>query len=297
MDKMYFDLYSEIEKKSPSGAREYFRDLAISGLALMDKLKGVDSYLKKPRVQFIYIHHVFKDEEVQLHTLLKELQKMHTFISYSEAVDRVLTNRIDKPYIAISSDDGFKNNLRTAEILNEYDAKACFFVNPSIVGETDYGRIEQYCKTQLQFPPVEFLNWKDIDTLQKYGHEIGSHTMNHMNIARASASEIKEDMTLSYETLTDKCGAVKHFAFPFGRFFHFSEEGRKACFEAGFLSCATAERGCHVSSEKRPATDELCILRDHVLLNWKIDHIFYFLVRSSKSAQPQNNFFPYQRSN
>jgi len=293
---MYFDLYSEIDKMQPSGAREYLRDMSISGLALMDKLTGIDSCLKRPRVQFIYIHHVFQDEETQLHSLLKELQKIHTFISYSEAVDRILNGEIDKPYVAISSDDGFKNNLRAAEILNQYGAKACFFINPSIIGEMDATLVAQYCKTRLKFPPVEFLNWKDIETLQRSGHEIGAHTMNHMNIAHASTSEIKEDMALSYDVLKNQCGEVKHFAFPFGRFSHFSEEGRKACFNAGFISCATAERGCHVPAVGKLAMDELCILRDHVLLNWKLDHILYFLTRSSRRAKPQNNFFPYQRN-
>ncbi|MDB5255486.1 MAG: putative polysaccharide deacetylase [Chitinophagaceae bacterium] len=294
---MYFDSYSDIARTQPFGVRDYLRNAAISGLSIIDKLEGIESYLKKPRIQFIYIHHVFKDEEAQLHRLLKKLQETHTFISYSEAVNKILQRQIDKPYIAISSDDGFKNNLRAAEIMNQYGAKACFFINPSIIGEVNESKIKEYCKTRLDFPAVEFLNWNDVEALQKEGHEIGSHTMNHMNIAKALPDEIREDMSLSFSVLKEKCGSIKHFAFPFGRFFHFSEMGRKACFEAGFISCATAERGCHINSVEQLAADELCILRDHIVLNWRRDHIIHFLVKSSKKAKAQNSFFPYPKSN
>ena len=58
---------------------------------------------KRARVQFLYIHHIFKDEENSFDELFLNY---HTFISHSEAVNRVINGHIDKPYISISSDDG-----------------------------------------------------------------------------------------------------------------------------------------------------------------------------------------------
>ena len=70
----------------------------------------------------------------QIELLLARGQRL---VSYSEAVDRVLTGRIDAPYIAFSFDDGFESCRWAGVILREYGTPACFFVCPSIIGETD----------------------------------------------------------------------------------------------------------------------------------------------------------------
>ncbi|MFM7852402.1 MAG: hypothetical protein ACKO96_10920, partial [Flammeovirgaceae bacterium] len=132
-------------------------------------LKDTASIMMKPRVQFLLFHHVFKDEEANFRELLTLLQKHFQFISYSDAIQKILNREIDKPYLVLSSDDGFKSNLAAATILQEFGFSACFFVNPSIVGETDKKKISEYCDAVLNFPPVEFLTWNDIDTMLKMG--------------------------------------------------------------------------------------------------------------------------------
>lgn len=288
MESRLITQYSDVLRLKKSTWKGRAREQALNWLSLI----ADERYLSKPRIQFLYIHHLFTDEEQKLEALLLQLSKGHTFISYSQAVDKILSGTIDKPYIVFSSDDGFKNNLKAAEILNRYDAKACFFINPGIIGETDFNRIEKYCTETLRFPPVGFLNWDDVTQLQKWGHEIGSHTMMHMNIAEAGVQEINDDMRQTFGVLNEKCGIAKHFAFPYGRFAHFSSVGRKAVFEAGFTSCATAERGCHINPEASLSNTELCIRRDHTVLGWDIRHIMYFLVNNSKKASINNNLYP-----
>jgi peptidoglycan/xylan/chitin deacetylase (PgdA/CDA1 family) len=280
--------YEEARRIKPPTLRSYIRDLALKGLSFTADKK----YLEKPRIQFLYIHHVFSDEEKKFEVLLETLAKNHEFISYDHAVDKICSARIDKAYIAFSCDDGFKNNLRTAEILNAYNAKACFFINPGIIGETDPDKINRYCTQVLDFPPVEFLNWKEVELLQKMGHEVGSHTMRHMNIAVTPEREVKDDMDQTFRILTERCGSVKHFAYPYGRFFHFSPAGRKAVFEAGFTSCASAERGCHVNPASPMSNTELCIRRDYTVVGADIDHALYFLINNARTAKPGNNLFP-----
>jgi len=95
---------------------------------------------------------------------------------------RLLSGTVDKPYIAWSSDDGFKNNAIAAEVLNNYGAKACFYINPETIGLSDKNKIKQFCDVKLKMPPIAFADWRDVELLLKQGHEIGSHTMAHDNV-------------------------------------------------------------------------------------------------------------------
>ncbi len=289
MENGFITSYKDIKQLKPKTLRGTLRDLALTGLSLGNN----STVFKKPRVQFIYIHHIFKDEEAGLRKLMDFLQKDHEFISYTDAINKVVTGTIDKPYITFSSDDGLQNNLKAAEILNDYNASACFFINPGIIGVTDKEQVKKYCHENLQFHPVEFMNWDEVALLQKQGHEIGNHTMLHMNVAKAGEQELQDDLSQSLQILRARCGKdIGHFAFPFGRFFHFSKTGRKLVFETGHTSCATAERGCHINPAAPLTIEELCIRRDHVVLGWDMSHIQYFLANSAKQASAQNNFYP-----
>lgn len=290
----FYNTYTEVKRdwRFRYKVRDRFRDIALSSLASINKSSDLIMQLQKPRIQFLYIHHVFPDEEKNLERLIKTLSEHHTFISHSEAVEKILNRDIDKSYISFSSDDGFKSNIRAGEIFSKYGIEACFFVNPSMVGVEDLNTIQAFCKEKLVFPPVKFLDWSDINRLQEMGHEIGSHTMNHINIAETSAEEINEDLQKAYEILTQECGGVTHFAFPYGQFSFFNEEGRKAVFNAGYDSCASAQRGCHINHHETISKEELCIRRDHIILDWNIEHIMYFIFKSARTADVKNNIFP-----
>ena len=207
-------------------------------------------------------------------------------------MEKILKRKIDRPYISISSDDGFKNNIRTAEILNEYGAKGCFFINPAAIGMTSYEEIEKYCATQLWRPPVEFMNWDDINKLQRMGHEIGSHTMSHTNVSTSDEAFFIDDCHQSFDIIKKHCGEAKHFAYPFGNFNNFNEKGRKIVFDAGFISCSSGERGCHIQHDGPLLNEELCIRRDHIVVG-RLNHIIHFLVRNANTATVSNNLFPY----
>lgn len=280
--------YNDIKQLKPTTLRGSLRGMALSGLAA-----GVSqSAFKRPRVHFIYIHHIFKDEEAPLRKLLDILKRDHEFISYTEAIKKIAEGKVDRPYITFSSDDGLQNNVKAAEILSEYGASCCFFINPGIIGVTDKTRLKQYCKDNLQFFPVDFMNWDEVSKIQKMGHEIGNHTMLHRNVAASGEQELQADLIESLDILRQRCGKIGHFAFPFGRFFHFSKTGRRLVFETGHTSCATAERGAHINASNPIAVQDLCIRRDHIVLGWPMSHILYFLASSAKKATEQNNFYP-----
>ena len=280
----YSDIWDSdyFERTFGKKIRHILRDKTLDFYSLKNKLFHDIQYLKKPRIQFLYIHHVFTDELKKFDTLLQSLSLYHEFISYSEGVEKILTGEIDKPYIIISSDDGFKNNMDAARILDRYGIKGCFFINPSSIGLTDFKDIKKFCNSKLNFPVTEFMTWDDVEFLLNSGHEIGSHTMNHIDISKHSTEEVESELLDSFNLINSKCGSVKHFAYPFGSFSFFNKEAMESVFSVGYESCASAERGCYFAQKDKINKNDLLIRRDHVVCAWDLDHIFYFLISNSK---------------
>jgi peptidoglycan/xylan/chitin deacetylase (PgdA/CDA1 family) len=290
----YIDTYRGLLVHKPQTFRGRLRGLALTTVATGYKLMhNQEELLGRPRIQFLYIHHTFRDEMDALSELLLRLSRDHQFITYSEGVRRVRQGNIDRPYVCISSDDGLKNNLEAAAILDRVDAKGCFFICPSIVGEKNDNKIRDFARQRLHFPPVEFMTWKDVELLQKNGHEIGGHTMSHINIAETPKDMLGYEIAMCREIIHSRCGGAEHFAFPYGRLTDFSEYGRRMVFDSGFQSCASAERGCHIVCEgQQIPSGDLLIRRDHVILAWPLEHILYFIARNAARADLKNNFFP-----
>lgn len=288
----FIENYSDLISLKPPTIRARLRDVVLEGLTLWNRLGGGEELLRTPRIQFIYLHHIFNDEVAKLEILLIKLSKIHTFISYSEAVEKIISGNIDKPYICFSTDDGFKNNLNSVELFAKFGIKACFFINPSIIDVKDNKRIKDFCRNRLNLPSVEFLTWSDVDRLLELGHEIGSHTMDHADVKKMSLESFRQDCKETMNYLKPRVGLIGiHFAFPYGRFSNFSKEAEQIVFESGFSSCATAERGCHINVPGGISRTKLCIRRDHLILDWNPDHLDYFMCKNIKSANFNTNIF------
>lgn len=287
----FVENYGEIEQVKPFNFRSTIRSVALDVLSGSSSGMRSAQWLKKPRIQFLYIHHIFKDEEKALESLIEMLLTDHVFISYSEAVKRLLNGEIDRSYIVISSDDGLKNNVTAARILKSYGISACFFICPSIIGENDISVVAEFSKNRLHFPPVQFMDWDEVAELMKMGHEIGGHTMNHVNLGQVGAEIAESEITGSKVILDTYCGRTSHFAFPYGRYSDFPIRYKEFVYSAGFETCASAERGCHVTNGKMDP-GQLLIRRDHIILTWPLKHIKYFMVKNSQKADHANNFYP-----
>jgi peptidoglycan/xylan/chitin deacetylase (PgdA/CDA1 family) len=288
---MFTEYYADVKKTQGFSARSALRHLSLNLLSTLNS-SSWKSLFQTPAVQFIYIHHIFRDEEPMLRKLLERLSATHTFISHSEASRKVLKGPIDKPYISVSSDDGFKNNVRAAAILKEYGVSACFFICPGMIGNQSLSGIAEFCKERLHLPPVEFMDWNDVDMLMKSGHEIGSHTLSHVRISGRPEEVLRNEIGGSYEQIRRHCGSADHFAFPYGRFSDFNEMARKIVFDAGHRTCSSAERGCVVKPVVQMNPEEVLFRRDHVILDWPIDHILYFLARNLEKPALQSVQYP-----
>src|SRR5262245_12792287 len=193
--------------------RSLARSVALSGLAAMGRWTGLHANLKRPRVHFLYLHFVPGGEEGNFRRLLTLLSKDHHFISYSDAVTRVYSGAIDRPYVTFSVDDGLRNGLRLAEILDEFGARGCFFVCDRVPELTNRAEIDEFCRSELEIPPTDFLSWDDLESLLRSGHEIGNHSARHRTLRNLSADQLEDDIAGGLVRLRSRLGdTVRHFA-------------------------------------------------------------------------------------
>lgn len=253
-------------------------------LALGRRVKGHDDRaMSRPRVSFPYLHAVSPSEEATFRSFMAALAEHHTFLSYDDAVQRVLHGPIDKPYVALSFDDGFASNLRTSQILDEFGAPGCFFVPTGFIGTA---RTVQESRAFYGFSEgvdERALTWAELEEMRERGHAVENHSVNHPVISGLSDQQATDEVHLAAEELRRRLGDCRHFAWPRGRFFHFSPLAARAVFDAGHVSCSSAERGAHV--RVRPGDPRgLCLRRDHEMTSWPLAHALYFLARSSDRA-------------
>jgi peptidoglycan/xylan/chitin deacetylase (PgdA/CDA1 family) len=119
------------------------------------------------------------------------------------------------------------------------------------------------------------MSWDDCRTLVAGGMTIGSHTRHHARLAELSPAAAKAEMSDSKDDIERALGITcRHFCAPYGlpgRDFNIDRDGRLAR-EMGFSSLATGLRG-----PNRPGGDPFSLRRDHVLANWGLYQLRYFL--------------------
>jgi peptidoglycan/xylan/chitin deacetylase (PgdA/CDA1 family) len=283
-------LVTRSDELYPTSPRNVLRAAALSLLRRASHLgRNADEYLSRNRVQIVNLHNVFPDEEVSFRDLIARLSLRHSFVTYSEAVNRIWSGEIDRPYMTFSFDDGHKSCVRAAEILSGMGASACFFINPGIVGERDERKVEEYCRSQLLAPPMDFMDWYDVERLLLLGHEIGSHGMHHLKLSQVTPGQAESEIGESFAVIKSRTGSAKHHAWSYGHFEEFSPFAARCVFDVGHLSCASGVRGCH---SVRGTGRELCLRRDHVIAKWPLAHVEYFLAHASAVSSQATNCWP-----
>lgn len=248
--------------------------------------------LARPRVHFVYLHHVFEDEIENFRRTLAEIQRTHALVTYSQAVELVYAGTVDKPTVCVSFDDGLLSTLQASRVMDDLGIKGCFFVCPGIVGEKRRDVVKRFARTRLGYPPMDVLDWDQCEDMIRRGHEIGSHTFSHPNMGDVSVEQAIDELQYSRDTLVRRLGHVEHFAWPSGRWANFSSYAAKAAFDLGFRSVASAVRGCHMPRSHAVLPRQACLRRDHIMGSWPLSHNMYFLARSVRRAGPGDYEWP-----
>ena len=103
--------------------------------------------------------------------------------------------------VSLTFDDGFAEQLRIARYLARRGIRATFFV---ITG------LREYMGHELMGPA----QWRELVEL---GHEVGSHTVTHIDMAKSSEDVIMRELIESKRRIEDAVGhEVISFAYPYG---------------------------------------------------------------------------------
>jgi peptidoglycan/xylan/chitin deacetylase (PgdA/CDA1 family) len=150
--------------------------------------------------------------------------------------------RADRPIprrtVAITFDDCYRDNLAAARVLAEHDLPACFFIPTGYIGT------DRVFPWDAHLPRLANLTWDEVREIAGLGFEIGSHTVNHPDMARISLDEARHELVESKQTLEQQTGRpVRFFAYPFGGQEHFPPNRLPLVYEAGYEGCVSAHGG------------------------------------------------------
>jgi len=155
-------------------------------------------------------------------------------ISCEDMVMSLISKKEIQPKsIAITFDDGFKDNLTNAlPVLKKYGFKATIFLTTGFVGKNK-----------------DYLSWKDVDELLDSGLIcFGLHTCMHKKLSGLSDAELDDELGLSKRILEEKTKRpVNIFAYPFGSYGSFCEKTVRVLKEKGYKAAFTTIAGTNTA--------------------------------------------------
>jgi peptidoglycan/xylan/chitin deacetylase (PgdA/CDA1 family) len=166
------------------------------------------------------------------------LQANFDIVTLEEAQRRIVAPLNDRPTVAITFDDGYAENVRTAipELLRR-NLPATYFV------ATDFMR------SGAPFPhdvargvPLEPNTIEDLRQFAAAGIELGAHTRSHANLAAIDdIDQLRDEIVGSAQQLEQWCRVpIRYFSFPYGLPLNTSQKAVDVIREAGFAGFCTA---------------------------------------------------------
>ena len=105
----------------------------------------------------------------------------------------------DGTIVSLTFDDGTADQYLVRPLLAAAGLRATFYVNSSTVGSS-----------------AAFLSWEELCGLAADGHEIGGHTLDHVDLTAVDAGEAARQVAQDRDALASRGFAVTGFAYPFG---------------------------------------------------------------------------------
>jgi peptidoglycan/xylan/chitin deacetylase (PgdA/CDA1 family) len=123
-----------------------------------------------------------------------------SIVPYLEA-QNISKNIATERVVILNFDDNRKSQFTQVKpVLDKYGFKATFYV------------VCKYLDNKKGY-----MNWTELETLYKEGHDVGSHTMNHANLSNSSKKSLEYQIGKSKECLQEHGINTTSFAYPFDK--------------------------------------------------------------------------------
>jgi peptidoglycan/xylan/chitin deacetylase (PgdA/CDA1 family) len=135
--------------------------------------------------------------------------------------------------VSLTFDDGVADNYSIRADLSGNNLRATWYIISGFVGTPGY------------------LTASQLQELAAEGHEIGSHTVDHVNLIETRGADLSYEICQSRVDLMQMGFKVASFAYPFG---HFDSAARQAAIDCGYNSARTVIDGPELIPPADPFT-------------------------------------------
>lgn len=203
---------------------------------------------------------------------LKYLSKISQFCSLNEAIQAIDSNiTLSRPMIAFTFDDGLSDIYQIANILEEFDATATFFINPAFtLGDENY--IKNFSEKVIFTKDAKPLSLSRLFELNRRGFTIGAHTIDHCDLSKANIQDASFQLQECKKVIEESFGcSCKYFAWPYGTYKNITKGSLDLAvkiFDRVFSSDCYSE---YYGVNRR------ILNRRHFEPDWPLNHVKYFL--------------------
>jgi peptidoglycan/xylan/chitin deacetylase (PgdA/CDA1 family) len=211
--------------------------------ALRDSLRKFHlAFLRRPLPTraAIYLHNVSPSAHPSLRETLAYFRDLgYTFVSPAELCAEGSGNRI-----LVSFDDNFAAWRDMLALLDEFGAKAAFYINTLPIRDRATMAELEFYGGRISQPGERTLASAEIREIDRAGHRIGCHTHSHFRPDELDPALYVSEFDDSKRILEDILGhEVSDFAFPYGKRRHCTAALIARCRRLGFTTIANAIPG------------------------------------------------------
>jgi len=212
--------------------------------------------LAAPRITVLLYHRVCDDVRDNLSVGVEQFERQMlllrrhcTLLSIDEVASTERIVRSRRPLVAVSFDDGYRDNfLNAVPVLRRHRVPCAFYVSTGMVDAQ--GQFPHDVRRGNPLIPV--MSWDDLRLMHRWGFQIGSHTVSHIDCVAESEPVVVRELAQSRDALRAQLDIEKlAFAYPYGGRHQMNAQRLTLVRQAGYSACLAAYGGSNLTKVDR----------------------------------------------
>jgi peptidoglycan/xylan/chitin deacetylase (PgdA/CDA1 family) len=162
-------------------------------------------------------------------------------VPFTEVLQVAQRPNRDRPAVAITFDDGYRDNFDVAlPLLEHRSVPATFFVTVGLL-EQDPNVTDRFRRLRgTRYEHIEPLSWDQVIELRRRGMDVGTHSYSHRNLARLDQDGLMQELGRAKDIMEERVNEeVTTVAYPFGKpKRHFTDEVVEVVERVGYRRAA-----------------------------------------------------------